>query len=645
MRAVAGLILVPVLAAAASASDRRIPFWPDEVPATLAAEIDGIAALDTVRALGRFHRVHGSPGFAAAAEYVRARAEAAGLSEARVERLPADGQTKYAHFRSYFGWTPEEASLEEIRPHAQVLARFPDLPVALADYSQDADVTAELVDVGAGTSAADYEGKQVTGRIVLASGGLPEVHRLACLERGAVGFLSDFPNQTTAFSGDDRDLVRWGHLSPYETKNRFAFMLSKRQSEALRARLRGGETIVLRARVKARMTPATYDVVSATIPGTDPSAGEIVLTAHLCHQSAGANDNASGSAAILEVGRALKAAIARGSLRPPRLSIRFLWMPEIAGAQAWLVRHPERAKGLVAGIHMDMVGGLLATTRGTFHLSRTAGVAAPRGQRDRPGLVRRRRGHVPALRRRGRRPAGGPGLAAGVPGGVPRRRARPRDGQRPRGLRGVELRRAHGLLPRLAGRHDPHQQGPAGEPRRDQARAGRLPGGGHRVDAGRAAGVGGGPSRSLTRAAAAKTTAEAELRAELAADAADGRLAREEAAAANAAVWRSLAALWPRAAKAARLAAETFSVRPASAARAGESRRSRARSQRRRAGAARGLLLRPPRGSPGPGAVHFSRGATERRGPRLRVPQLRRREAGPWPTSATCSPAATSPCR
>jgi hypothetical protein len=184
--------------------------------------------------------------------------------------------------------------------------------------------------------------------------------------------LSDYPNQTTAFSGDDRDLVRWGHLSPYERRNRFAFMLSKRQSQALRDRLRAGETVVVRARVRARLQPASYDVVSALLPGSDAGAGEVVLTAHLCHESAGANDNASGSAAILEIARALQAAVARGTLSRPRRGIRFLWLPEIAGSQAWLVRHPELARRLVGGVHMDMVGGLLATTRGTFHLSRTA---------------------------------------------------------------------------------------------------------------------------------------------------------------------------------------------------------------------------------------------------------------------------------
>ena len=356
----------------ALAQGRAIPFWPDEVPAAIHAQVDGNAALETVRELSRFHRVHGSPGLAAAAGLIRKKLLAAGLADAAIEHFPADGKTAYAHFRSYFGWNPVSATLEEVSPRPHLIESFPDLPVALADYSQDADVTAELVDAGLGAQSKDYEGKAVKGRLVLAGGPLPLVHQLACEDRGAAGFLSDFPNQTTAWSGDDRDLVRWGHLSPYQTANRFAFMLSKRQAGELRARLAAGERITLRARVAAKMVPATFDVVVATIPGTDPGAGEIVLTAHLCHESAGANDNASGSAAILEIARALQSAIRNRTVAQPRRTIRFLWLPEIAGSQAYLVRHPEVVKRLAAGIHMDMVGGLLATTKGTFHLSRSA---------------------------------------------------------------------------------------------------------------------------------------------------------------------------------------------------------------------------------------------------------------------------------
>jgi hypothetical protein len=364
--------LAVAIVVAAQGQTRPAPFWPDATAEAIHAHVDGVAALETVRELGRFHRVHGSPGFAAAAEHLEKRLKAAGLDDAHIEKFPADGRTRYAHFRSYYGWTPTEATLEEVTPQPRVIASFPLNPVALADYSQDADVTAEVVDAGAGTAARHYDGKEVRGKIVLASGPLPAVHREAVVERGAAGFLSDFPNQTTAWSGDDRDLVRWGHLSPYETRNRFAFMLSKRQAEALRARLVAGERVQVRVRVRAKMTAGTYDVVVATIPGTDMANEEVILTAHLCHQSAGANDNASGSAAIFEVARALRSAIARGALPKPRRTIRFLWLPEIAGAQAYLIRHPELARRAAAGIHMDMVGGLLGTTRGTFHLSRSA---------------------------------------------------------------------------------------------------------------------------------------------------------------------------------------------------------------------------------------------------------------------------------
>jgi aminopeptidase YwaD len=355
-----------------TAQDRAIPFWPNSVPAAIHAEVDGVAALETVRELGRFHRVQGSPGFTAAAQMMKKKAIAAGLSDVAIESFPADGKTKYAHFLSHLGWDPVSATLEEVSPTKRLIASFPDLPVALADYSQDADVTADLVDVGKGTSPKDYEGKDVRGKLVLADGDLPDVHKLACEERGAAGFLSAYPNQATPWSGDDRDVIRWGHMSPYQPQNRFAFMVSKRQAEDFRTRLAAGEKVVLHALVKAKMVPASYDVVGGTIPGTDPGAGEIVLTAHLCHESAGANDNASGSAAILEVARTLESAIRKQTLARPTRTIRFLWLPEITGSQAYLVRHPEIVRRLVAGVHMDMVGGLLATTKGTFHLSRTA---------------------------------------------------------------------------------------------------------------------------------------------------------------------------------------------------------------------------------------------------------------------------------
>lgn len=365
------LALLLALATPASAETRRIPFWPDAVPAAIQKHVDGGYVHGAVRSLGRYHRVQGSPGFRAAAEWLVGELTGAGLADAKVEALPADGKVTYAHFKSYPGWNAALGRLDELTPERHVLADFAAEPVALADYSQDADVTAELVDVGAGADAAAYQGKDVRGKIVLADGPLPAVHRLAVEERGAAGIVSDFPNQRTGWSGLDPDLVRWGHLSPYQPANRFAFMISPRTAGALRQKLARG-AVRLGAHVRAKMVPASYDVVSATIAGSDAAAGEIVLTAHLCHQKAGANDNASGSAALLGVARALRAAIAAGALLAPRRTIRFLWLPEISGSQAWLISHPDLARRLRAGVHLDMVGGRPEVTHATLHLSHTA---------------------------------------------------------------------------------------------------------------------------------------------------------------------------------------------------------------------------------------------------------------------------------
>ena len=332
--------------------------------------VSGAIVKTHIRELSLHHRVQATAGYHEAAELVRDRVTSYGLKDVRIVELPADGESLYHHFRAYYGWRAAVGRLHEVSPGHQRLGDFDEMKVALADYSQDADVTAELIDVGAGTSAENYRDKDVGGKIVLAGGALPAVHREAVEERGALGILSYYPNQHTGWSGDDEDIVRWGHLDPKNARNRFAFMTNLRTARALEARLAAGETIRLRAEVDARLVPANFEVVSATIPGTDLADEEIVFTCHLDHQSPGANDNASGAATILEVARVLSQLVQSGELPAPRRTIRFLWPPEIAGSYAYLDRHPDIRRRMKAGIHMDMVGGIPQTTKSVFFLSR-----------------------------------------------------------------------------------------------------------------------------------------------------------------------------------------------------------------------------------------------------------------------------------
>lgn len=343
----------------------------DKEVITLASEISGLIAKDTVTELARYHRVQGSSGFSRAAGYIADKAKEYGLSQVQIERFPADGEKTYYTLKSAPGWEAERGELWEIEPNKSKVADWNEMRVALADYSQSAEATTTLIDVGMGTSAKDYEGKDVTGHIVLAGGGVADVHKMACDERGAAGILSYQQNQVTGWSGDYADNVRWGHLSPYNQKNKFAFMISLRRAREYQARLARGEQITLHATVKAELTQSNYDVVSAVIPGTSAAAEEIVYSCHLCHQRPGANDNASGAAAILEVARTLMTLIKRGEIEAPRRTIRFIWPPEISGTVAYFASHPEIVRRMKAVVHCDMVGGNYSITKSVLHVTHT----------------------------------------------------------------------------------------------------------------------------------------------------------------------------------------------------------------------------------------------------------------------------------
>jgi len=272
--------------------------------------------------------------------------------------------------RAYLGWRVRAGRLWEAPPRHGLMGDWSSDPIRLADYSHTADIEASLVDVGDGGHEADYSGKEVSGKIVLADGVLARVQELAVMKHGAAGIVSDMPNQTTAWSGMDRSLVRWGHLEARLDKG-FAFMVSREEAEALRARMHAGEAIVLNAHVEAEVGPGNWTVVSAVVPGSDANAGEVVFSCHLDHERPGANDNGSGCVTILEAGRIIARLVASNVIPRPRRTMRFIWGPEVEGTMAYLARHPEIRQRLVANIHMDMVGGDPFKNKSVFHVTAT----------------------------------------------------------------------------------------------------------------------------------------------------------------------------------------------------------------------------------------------------------------------------------
>jgi len=345
---------------------------PDAQVAALASEVNGETAKRNLEGIVQFHRQRGSRGFHSAAELMAERAKDYGLSDVEILHFPADGKIFYGTQRSRMGWDADKGELTEVRDGKETLvASFAAMPVALAEDSESAELMANLVDVGNGDREADYSGKNVKGKIVLVAHQPSSAQELAIGRFGAVGMISYAPNQATAWSGDNQEQVRWGHLDSFSPNKTFAFMVSQGAGKMYKARLAAGETIRLHASVQAGQHAGNYDIVTAVIPGADPASRdeEIAFSCHLDHQQPGANDNASGCVTILEVGRTLQALIGSGKLARPSRTIRLIWPPEVEGTTTLLNARPEFARRIKAVIHMDMVGGG-PQTQAVFHVTR-----------------------------------------------------------------------------------------------------------------------------------------------------------------------------------------------------------------------------------------------------------------------------------
>ncbi len=292
-------------------------------------------------------------------------------------------------------WVAVKGELWETKPGRQKLASINDLLPMLASGSASADVTAELVWAGRGTTREINEAK-VEGKIVVTEGGLMTAYGPA-LQAGALGVVgiamsrpyfdplqmpwSGVMSRRRPAGAAPAQPAQPGQPAPPaagpapapEPPKGFAFQLPVREGDILKRRLLANEKISVRAQVESKTETADLENVIALIRGADPAAGEIILSAHLFEgmQKQGANDNISGSATILEVARILNTLIADGRLPRPKRTIRFIWGPEFSGIGEWVRTHPEIMDRTLCNINMDMVGEWLSKNKSFFCLMRT----------------------------------------------------------------------------------------------------------------------------------------------------------------------------------------------------------------------------------------------------------------------------------
>src|SRR5215467_5589419 len=362
----------------------------------IAAEYSGEAAQENTRRIVEYHRIQGSPMMAAVAEQVvLPRLKAAGL-DARIEQFPSDGKIKYGTYTSPMGWDMRSGELwiesvagsKDFKP--LMLCRYADVPMCVSTYSKGGDWSGELVDVGSGTSDANYQNADLRGKVALASGYAAAVVRQAVLKHGAAGVVI-YP--AAGDRPDHPDMVRYNGIWPRAEevdKTSGGFQISRNQYDMLKSLMRQGPVRV-HGKIDATLGPGKLTLVHAYIRGAEHPEREVLISGHLDHPKWSANDNASGSGAMIEAARTLQTLITAKKLPPPKLTIHFMWVPEYFGTMAYVSNHPEARRCdtpwddprnkpeafgegkpcVVANINMDMVGEDTLKTNSRFYFTRT----------------------------------------------------------------------------------------------------------------------------------------------------------------------------------------------------------------------------------------------------------------------------------
>ena len=326
--------------------------------------VDPGRLLQTVQEVATYHRIQGSPGYRAAAQFLCAKLGRQGIG-AEILSFPANEDTIFDTYPSFQEWSCKGAYCEVVSPFYRRIADFDRDNISIIQKSIGCDYRGkplEMVLLDKGADPAAYEGIDLKGKMIFVRGNINAYYDWAVVEGGAAGLITDFVLQDESVRGryDQLDTLRYTSFWWEKGQHRsFGFVLTPREGDRLEKAIKeaekNGERVQVECFIDAELYDGSIEDVSAFIPGTTDE--EIIITAHLCHPRASANDNASGVAAAMEAIRVLKDLIDAGKLAPLKRGIRVLLIPEFTGTYAYLDRIQEGRKKILAGFNMDMVGG------------------------------------------------------------------------------------------------------------------------------------------------------------------------------------------------------------------------------------------------------------------------------------------------
>ena len=316
-------------------------------------EFSSKSALEHVYEISRYHRIQGSQGLIDAGNYIFKQVKGYGLSVKKVTFM-FNGVSEFFGFTVPLGWDIRDAWLKVVKPHEKLISTFKEVPTMVVAHSPGTRgevFEGEVVYVGSWKSGI-FRKVNVEGKFVLVSERPYNVF-VEAAKAGAKGIIvfkrdSPEPNAVPYFGL---------FLTRKETRKfskTIALSVSERVANEMISAIERGRNVVVQAFVDAEHRVKQGFSIVADVEGEREE--YVGFIAHYCHPSPGANDNASGSATLIEMARTIKTIYDRGELNRGELGFRFIWVPEYTGTLAILAKEPSVVSEVSFLINLDMVG-------------------------------------------------------------------------------------------------------------------------------------------------------------------------------------------------------------------------------------------------------------------------------------------------
>ncbi|WP_026810664.1 M28 family peptidase [Arenibacter latericius] len=323
--------------------------------------ITGEKAYETTAFVSQYWRVVGNEGFNKSIFKVASELEAAGYVKEE-QATVLDRFTYRIEKRSlpHPTWEPLNAEVSLVGSSSPLLSQATNRNMV---YLNSASTSSNGV-VGEVVYIKDLEALNkvsVNGKIIYTDANrASEIYKEGVLNKGALGMFS-YNNPGYLKPEINTTSIQFRSLA-YHPNNKWAIALSYEAKEELKAAMDKG-SVRAKVNVATKLYPSEELTLVADVRGSETPEERLVFSAHV--QEPGANDNASGVGAQLEMAITTAKLIASESIEAYR-SITFLWGDEIISTNRYVAEDEARAKNIKWGISLDMVGENTDKTGGTF---------------------------------------------------------------------------------------------------------------------------------------------------------------------------------------------------------------------------------------------------------------------------------------